>query len=434
MKERLSVFESKSFVVVGVSRDRNKVGHIIFKNLLKAKQKVFGVNPKAEQILGQKIYKDIFSIPFKIDCLIIATPKETVPLILRQAGEKGVPFCIIITAGFGEANDNKLEERIKQIAKEENIRILGPNCFGYVNTDLNVNTTFFDGDIKRGDIGFISQSGAISAAMMDKIGKFSKLITLGNAVDISFSESLEYLINDPLTSVVCLYIEGLSVNEGKQFIDISRKSKKPIIALKSGKTKSGQKAASTHTSSLATNSKIYSGIFQQAGIIEVTSISEMFQIALIVNRFPKLENNVVILTNAGGFGVLMSDYCDENNINLVRLREETINELNKILPLNWSHNNPIDILGDANSDRYQKVLDILEKDSSIKTIIVILTPQYMAEPEKTAKILSYVKKPLFTCFIGGEKMLGSQKILQVNKIINSSEPEKLCGILSKIVK
>ncbi len=433
MKEVVNIFDSKSFAVVGVSRNKNKVGRIIYDNLLKNGIKVVGINSKAEQISNHRIYKDISLIPFDVDCVIIATPKESVPLILRQAGRKKIPNAIIITSGFSEANENKLENRLLQISKEENIRILGPNCFGYVNTDTNTNTTFFQGDIKKGNIGFISQSGAISSSMLDKIGKFSKLITLGNALDIGFTESLEYLINDKNTSIICLYIESLSANEGQKFIDISKKSKKTIIALKSGKTKSGQKAATTHTSALATNSKIYSGIFKQAGIIEVDSITEMFQIASIINRYSKIENNFAIITNAGGYGVLISDYCEENKINLVDLKQETLNNLDKILPENWSKNNPLDILGDADSNRYESVLKILQEQSYIKNLIVILTPQYMSEPEKTAKLLSHIKKPIFCCFLGGEKIKTSLEILQNDKIINFSEPERLCKILGKII-
>ncbi len=433
MKEARDFFNSKSFVVVGASRNKNKIGNIIFRNLLNSKVKVFGVNPKIEQLLNQKVYKDVYSVPSSIDCAIIATPKETVPLLLRQIGEKKIPFAIIISSGFGETNNDKLEQRILQIAKEESIRLLGPNCFGYVNSELGVNTTFFEGEIKKGNIGFISQSGAISAALMDKIGKFSKLITLGNAIDIGFSETLKYLIEDKQTSVICMYIESLTAREGQKFIEIAKKSSKPIIALKSGKTRAGQKAASTHTSALATDSKIYSGIFQQSKIIECTSISEMFQIALVVTRYPNIQNDFVILTNAGGFGVLTSDYCEKSNLNLTNLSKNTLTNLSKVLPENWSKNNPIDIMGDADSERYRNVLDILAKDSSVKNLIVILTPQYMAEPAKTAKIISEVRKPIFSCFIGGEKLGKALEIFRHNQIINTNEPEKLCTILERII-
>ncbi len=433
MNEVNKFFASKSFAVIGASRDTNKVGHIIFKNLLDTKQNVVGINPKAEHILNRKIYKDIFEVPYKIDCLIIATPPQTVPAILRQAGRKRIPFAVIITAGFGETENHKLEKQILEIAKEENIRLLGPNCFGYIDTSKNINTTFYTGEVQKGTVAFLSQSGAIGSAMLDKIGKFSKFVSLGNAIDLTFTDFVEYLIKDKETKVICLYIESLSVNEGRRFIDICKKSTKPIIAIKSGKTKSGQKAASTHTSSLASDSKIYTGIFNQSKIIEATSITEMFNIAKIKLKYPIIKNKGVIITNAGGYGVLTSDYCEENNIHLTKLSPKTIGKLNTVLPKNWSHNNPIDIIGDATSQRYNDTLQIIEKDPTINFVILLLTPQYMSEPEKTAKILLKFKKPIFTSFIGGKQVLEARKFLNQFKVLNYSEPENMCKIIGKVL-
>ncbi len=433
MNEINQFFACKHFAVIGVSRNPNKVGHIIFKNLIDSKQTVVGINPKAEQILSRKIYKDIFEVPYKIDCLIITTPANTIPSILRQAGRKRIPFAIVITAGFGEVSNNKLEKQVSDIAKEEDIRLLGPNCFGYIDTSRNVNTTFYTGEIKKGNVAFLSQSGAIGAAMLDKIGKFSKFVALGNSIDLTFTDFVRYLIKDKETKVICLYIESLSINEGRNFIDICKKSKKPIIAIKSGKTKSGQKAASSHTSALASDAKIYSGIFKQSGIIETTSITEMFNLAKAKIKYPTIQNGGVIITNAGGYGVLTSDYCEENNIHLSKFSNKTIEQLDKVLPTNWSHNNPIDIIGDATSTRYDETLKIIEKDPSINFVILLLTPQHMSQPEKTAKILLKLKKPIFTSFIGGKEVLEARKFLNKFKILNYTEPEDMCKIIGKIL-
>lgn len=434
MKEVVkNIFEAKTYAVVGVSRNEKKVGNIIFKNLLKSHKKVIGINPHSKKILNQEIYSDLTETPYNIDVIIIASPAKTIPLILRQAGKRKIKYAIIISAGFSESNNKELEEHIKTVAIEENIRILGPNSFGIIDTHQNLNTTFYSGEFNKGDIGFISQSGAIASAMLDKINSFSKFASVGNSIDINFNNLIDYLIHDNKTKIICLYIESLQKNTGREFIQICKKSKKPIIVLKGGKSNSGQNAAKSHTAALATNTRIYEGAFKQAKLIQVDSVTEMFNVAKILNQYQNIKKNTTIITNAGGFGVLLADYCEKYSIPLTKLSQKTIELLNKILPQNWSKNNPIDIIGDATPQDYKKVLEIIEKDKETENIILILTPQHTSQPEKVASILKTTKKPLFTSFIGGEKVNQAKNILQKNKIIHFSEPQHLCQILSKII-
>lgn len=435
MKEVVkNIFEAKTYAVIGVSRDEKKVGHIIFKNLLKSNKKVIGINPNTKKILNQEIFPDLIETPYNIDVIIIASPAKTIPLILRQAGKRKIKYALIISAGFSESNNKELEEHIKRVAIEENIRILGPNSFGIIDTYQNLNTTFYSGNLNKGNIGFISQSGAIASAMLDKINSFSKFASLGNSIDINFNHLIDYLIYDDTTKIICLYIESLQKNTGREFIEICKKSKKPIIVLKGGNSKSGQSAAKSHTAALAIDSNIYQGAFKQAKLIQVNSVTEMFNVARILEKYSTINKNTTIITNAGGFGVLSADYCEEYGIPLTKLSQKTIESLNKILPSNWSKNNPIDIVGDATPEDYKKVLNIIEKDKETENIILILTPQHTSQPEKVASILNTIKKPLFTCFIGGEKINEANKIIQKNKIINFSEPEQLCQTISKIIK
>lgn len=426
-------FEAKTIAVVGASREPTKVGHIIFKNLLKSNKNIVPINPKATEILGKKVYQDLLEVPYHIDLIIIATPPKTVPLIIRQAGRKKIPTASIISAGFSEIGENEIEQRLKDVAEQEGIRLLGPNSFGILDGHNNFNATFFEGEIKKGNIGFISQSGAIGSAVLDKYQKFSKFISLGNAIDIKFTDLVEYLVQDSNTKIICLYIESLTKNEGRRFIDICKKSQKPIIAIKGGTSEQGQHAAKSHTAALATDSKVYTGVFKQAGIIPAESITQMFNIAKILEKYSKISKKIAIVTNAGGFGVLTTDYCNKNNLILPKLSSQTLSKLNQVLPENWSRNNPIDIIGDASSKRYIDTLSILEKDSTIDTIIVVLTPQYMSEPEKTAKVLLKIKKPIFALFLGGQQIKQARLFMNQFGIINFTEPKELCEALGKIL-
>ncbi len=425
-------FNAKTYAVVGASRDEKKVGHAIFKNLLQSPKKVFPINPKTKEILGHRCYEDLLEIPYQIDCIIIAVPANLVPLILRQAQKIKVKSAIILSAGFAEIGNVDLEERIKKIAREANITILGPNSYGFIDPAQNLNTTYFKGIPKQGEIAFISQSGAIGSAIIDSIDKLSGFVSIGNSARLDFSEFIEYYSKDKKTKVITLYLESLKESKGKRFIEACKKCKKPIIVLKSGKSKEGQRAAKSHTAALASEQGVYSGILKQAGVIEVDSIKQLFSVAKILEKYPKLGNKAAIITNAGGLGVLTTDECEENKIKIPSLKEATIKKLNKVLVTNWSHNNPIDLVGDALAEDYEKAIQILEKEN-FDFFIALLTPQRMTESLETAKKLLTTKKPVFACFLGGNQIQKAKEFMDQNKIINFEDPKEMCETIGKII-
>lgn len=428
------LINANSFAVVGASEDEKKVGHVIFKNLISSHRNVYPVNDHVERILNHRAYRKLEEVPADIDCVIIATPAETVKELLKEAIEKGASSVVVVSSGFSEIGNHELEEELSEIARRNNVVLLGPNSFGFVNPQTEINTTFFQGRIDSGSIAFISQSGAIASAVFDKKQRLSGFVSVGNSSQKDFSDFIEYYSKDKNTRIICLYMESLKENKGKRFLEVCKKCDKPIIVLKAGKSEKGKKAAATHTAALASEKEVYSGVFKQAGLIEVDSIKQMFQVAEILDRYPKLKNKTCIVTNAGGPGVLTSDYCEENKIEIPTLPEEAMTKLNYFLKNSWSKNNPLDILGDADSRKYEHTLTILDRESFFDFFIVLLTPQNMAQPLETAKALTQLKKPVFACFIGKEKIQPAKEFLEKRNIIFFDEPKEMCDIFGKIFK
>jgi acyl-CoA synthetase (NDP forming) len=425
-------FNAKTFAVVGASRDDKKVGHVVFKNLLQSNKKVFPVNPNSKEILGHRSFESILEIPYTIDCVVIAVPAKLVPLILRHAERRGAKSAIILSSGFSETGETELEQKILQIAKEADITLLGPNSYGIIDTSQNLNTTYFRGKLKRGTIAFISQSGAIGSAVLDKEKKLSGFVSVGNSSQLDPSNFIEYYSKDKNTKVITLYLESLKQDRGKQFIETCKKCKKPVIVLKSGKSKKGQRAAQSHTAALASEAGVYEGILKQANCIQVDSIKQLFGVAKIIEKYPKLGNKAAIITNAGGLGVLTTDACEENNIKVPSVPRSTIEKLDKLLQPNWSHNNPIDLIGDALAEDYNRTLQIIEKEK-FDFSIILLTPQRMTEPLATAKALSKLKKPVFACFLGDKQIKKSKELMEKLDIINFDDPKEMCDAIGKSI-
>ena len=426
------VFEAKSFLVVGAAREETKVGHVIFKNLISRGVKAFPVNPNSEEILGIKCYKSILDSP-SADCVIIAVPAQIVPGILKDMGKRGLHNAVVISSGFLEAGNKKLDEETLKICTHEKINLLGPNTMGFINPYTNVNTSFFNGMPKAGKIAFLSQSGAIGSAVLDLNFELSGFVSLGNSLSVDFSHFIEYFSNDKNTEVITLYIESLNEGRGKRFIEACKKCRKPIIALKAGKTKIGSRAASSHTAALASEEGVYEGIFKQCGIIEVGSIKELFQAAELLTKSKISGIRACVVTNAGGPGVLCSDYLMKNNLELPELPEKVKMELDAILPSGWSHNNPVDILGDAKAELYLKAIKILEKENFFDFFIVLLTPQYMTEPEKTAEVILQIKrKAVISCFLGGEKVKPAIDLIKEKSVV-FDELKEMCEALGKVI-
>jgi len=432
------ILTAKNIAVIGAAREEEKVGNVIFKNLIQnPKLKVYPVNPNAQEILGIRAYPDVLSIPYQVDLAVIVVKAELVPLVLEQCSAKKVFNVIIISAGFAETGNTELDNEVKETAEKYKIKILGPNVLGIINPHEELNISFFKQMPKKGNLSLVTQSGALGTAFLDKASTenlgFSNFISLGNMMNTDFIDALEYLEKDKNTHVISLYIESLKQETGIKFIELCKRisKSKPILALKAGQTTQGEQAAKTHTASLSSPSSIYSGAFKQAGIIEVESFEELFNLSLVLSRYKDLGNRAVIITNAGGFGVLATDACIESQIQLPQIPDKTIKELDKALNKINSHSNPLDILGDALAKDYQSAIKTLESEKFFDFFIVILTPQQMTQPLVTAQVLTKSKKPVLACYIGGNMLQESIKFLKQNQIPVFDDVSKL-KILSKI--
>ena len=425
-------FDARSIAVVGASRDSGKVGNVIFRNALRSGLKVYPVNDKSREVMGQRAFKDLLEIPHEVDLVVISVPAKAVSLVLRQMQKKKIMLAIIISSGFSEGGNDILEKRILRIAEESGIKILGPNCFGLIDVDRKLNLTYFEGEVKKGDIAFISQSGAIGSVVLDRGIGLSGFVSLGDSSQIDFSELINYYSKDKNTKAIAIYMESLHVGRGEDFIRACKSCKKPIVILKAGKSKGGAHAAKTHTASLASEKGVYSGIFEQVGTIEVNSISQLFDVARIKSKYGEIGKNAIVVTNAGGLGVLVADYCDEEKINLLKISEGTLKHLDLVLSRNWSRRNPVDLAGDALAKDYMVAIGSLSKEK-FDFFIVLLTSQHMSEVMKTAKVISKIRKPVFVCFAGGEKGLEAKNFFDKEGIINFEDPKEMCEAIGKAI-
>jgi len=433
-------FRPKSIAIVGASREKGKVGYEITSNIIQSgyKGKVFPINPNAAEILGRRCFPTISDIKEQIELSIIIVKNTIVPPVLEECGKIGIKNVIIISAGFKEAGiaGLKLENKIKEIAKDYGIRVIGPNCLGLISTSTPLNASFSAIFPDRGKISFISQSGALCTAILDwakreKIG-FSKFISFGNGCDVCEIELIDYLKNDPDTSVIALYLEG--TRDGRAFINVTSSSKKPIVLYKSGKTQEGKRAISSHTGSLAGSQQAWKAAISCSGIIEADSIEDLFRLSLSLCQEKKPNGRkIAIITNAGGPGIITADSLIAHNISLSSLSSSTINKLKEGLPPASSPYNPVDILGDALSDRYNFALETITNDPNVDGIILILTPQAMTEVEKTAQVIIKFKdkKPIFPVFMGGASIEPAIALFKENNIINYQFPEDAVSFLSK---
>jgi acetyl coenzyme A synthetase (ADP forming)-like protein len=425
----------RSIAVVGASQDPNKVGYAIMRNLLPFPGSLYPVNPKATEILGRTVYPSLSAIPENVDVAVVAIPAKGVPQLVKEAGEKKVPLVIIISSGFREAGEagRKIEEDVLATAQKYGIRIMGPNCLGLMLPHQGINTTFDPVSPKPGKIAFISQSGAIITTVVDwslpeEIG-LSAVISIGNQADLTFEDFVQFAGNDTHTKAIILYVE--QIRHGRRFMEtVSRITpKKPVVAIKAGASAVGQKAASSHTGSLAGSHAVYMAAFRQAGIIPVNSIRGAFQTAelLASEGYPK-GTRAVVITNAGGFGVLSSDYAEQNGIRMIEFSKELILELDGVLPANWSRANPIDMVGDSSADRFAKTFDIMIKNQALWDIaFVIAVPSAISDPIRVAneivRFSKHTHKMIVGCMIGGDSMKTPLRILRDAQIPNFPDLE-----------
>lgn len=430
------LFKPGSIAVIGASRDPKKVGGAVLDNLIRFnyKGRLYPVNPFAQEIFGLRVYQKPSDIKDGIDLAVVAVPARFVPETLLDCAKAGAKSAVILSAGFKETGPEgvKLEEEVRKIGRDKNIRILGPNCLGIINTANNMNATFAAGMLPQGKSAFFSQSGALGIAILDwaignKMG-FSKFISLGNKTDLNEIDFIEYFIEDPDTDVIVGYIED--VVDGRRFLNIAKKATKvkPIILLKSGGTEAGARAASSHTGALAGSEAAFNAAFKQTGIIRAKGIQDLFDTALAFSE-GKLPagNRLLIITNAGGPGIIAADTAEKLGLKLPQMSRDTIESIASLLPKNASLYNPIDIIGDATSERYEVVLNKAITDPNVDGIIVILTPQAMTDVKNTAEIIINKSrasdKPIIASFMGEMRVRESIERLKANGIANFSYPE-----------
>ncbi len=432
-----SFFEPRSVAVVGASRQKGKVGHEIVANLLggRFKGEIYPVNPKAAEIEGLRCYADLKSIGQIPDLAVIVVPAGAVADVIRQCAAVGVKQVIVISAGFKEVGEEgrKLEEELVQLVREAGIRMIGPNCLGLMVPGRKLNASFGGALPKAGQIGYISQSGALLAAILDTakvndIG-FSVLVSIGNKADIDELDVINAFGNDNSTKVIAGYLEDIM--HGDSFVrraeQISRA--KPILLMKSGGTGAGAKAASSHTGSLAGSETTYEVAFKRAGIIRCESIKTQFDYAqAFANQPLPTGPSVAVITNAGGPGIMAADAIERQGLTFAKLAEETIERLSAKLPPEANVNNPIDVLGDALPERYEFTLNAVLDDPNVNAILVLLTPQAMTDCTGTAEAIVKItspqaEKPVLACFLGAKKVDKAIRVLRRGNIPQYDSPE-----------
>ncbi|MGA2934408.1 MAG: acetate--CoA ligase alpha subunit [Methanomicrobiales archaeon] len=430
------IFKPKSIAVIGASEKAGSIGYRVFKNLIGTGYEgvVYPVNPNRESVQGVQAYPTINDVPKIVDLAIIITPAKTVPDILEQCGKRGIKGVLIISAGFKETGPDgaSLEQQLSEINKKYRMRILGPNCVGFIMPYLNLNASFMGSTPDKGNIALFSQSGAICGAILDwaaaaKVG-FSSFVSVGSMMDVDFGDLIDYFGLDQHTRSLVLYVE--SITNAKKFMSAARSFArvKPVIVIKAGRYSEGAKAAASHTGALAGEDAIYEAAFERAGIVRVDDITDLFNCASILAKQPRPTGpNIAIVTNAGGPGVLATDAVIEKGGKIAKLSDETIEKLNQVLPPTWSKANPVDIIGDGDEVRYQNVMEICLNDKNVDGLIVICVPQVVADPDKVAEkivdLAGKTTKPILTSFIGEASVSHARQILNSRNIPTYNSPD-----------
>src|SRR5579884_3518960 len=429
-------FSPKTVALVGATENEGSVGRTILRNLIGSPfgGVVFPINPKRASVLGIKAYPNVASVPEPVDLAVVATPAKSVPEVIRECVEAGVRGAIIISAGFKEAGaaGAELERQILAEARRGKMRIIGPNCLGVMNPLTGLNATFAGTMARAGSVGFISQSGALCTAILDwslqEMVGFSAFVSIGSMLDVNWGDLIDYLGNDPRTQSIVLYME--SIGEARSFLSAAREVAltKPIIVIKAGRTQAAAKAAASHTGALTGSDEVLHAAFRRSGVLRVDRIADLFYMSEVLSKQPRPKGSrLTIVTNAGGPGVLATDALILGGGALSELAPETTEALNGILPPHWSHGNPIDILGDASAERYAQTVEIAAKDPKSDGLLVILAPQAMTDPTRTAEQLRpHAKlggKPILASWRGGADILAGQDILQKAGIPVFSYPD-----------
>ena len=431
-----AIFSPRSVAVIGATEREGSVGRTILWNLITNSfgGTVFPVSLKRPSVLGIKAYATVLEVPDEVDLAIVVTPAPTVPDVIGQCVRKGAKGAIIISAGFKEIGEEgvRLEQRTMEEARRGNMRIVGPNCLGVMSPVTGLNATFASAMARPGNVGFISQSGALCTAILDwsfreNVG-FSHFVSIGSMLDVGWGDLIYYLGNDPRTESIVIYME--TIGDARAFLSAAREVAltKPIIVIKPGRTEEAAQAAASHTGSLTGSDEVLRAAFRRVGVLRVDQISDLFHTAEVLAKQPRPEGNrLTIITNAGGPGVLATDALISGGGSLAEISPESMDALNSFLPAHWSHNNPVDILGDASPERYTKTLGLMAEDPASDGLLVILTPQAMTDPTRTAEELRLygrgLGKPILASWMGGADISAGEAILNQSAIPTFEYPD-----------
>jgi acetyltransferase len=435
-------FHPQTIAVIGATERPGSVGRTLLSNLIATPfgGTVFPINPKRPGVLGIKAYPSINDVPDRVDLAVVVTPAPTVPGVIAECAQAGVKGAIVISAGFKEIGVEGMALEQEILANAGQMRIIGPNCLGVMNPVTGLNATFASTIARSGSVGFISQSGALCTSILDwswqeNIG-FSAFISIGSMLDVSWGDLIYYLGDDPHTKSIVIYME--SIGDARSFLSAAREVAltKPIIVLKAGRTPAAAQASTSHTGALAGSDEVLNAAFRRCGVLRVDNISDLFDMAEVLSKQPKLPqgNRLIILTNAGGPGVIATDAFIEGGGTLAAIAPETKAKLDPILPKHWSHGNPVDILGDADAQRYAQALEVVAHDPNGDAILVILTPQAMSQPTETAEqLIACAKnypKPILASWMGGESVAPAMHALNDAGIPTFSYPDTAAHIFN----
>lgn len=444
-----AIFAPRAIAVVGASPDERKLGHTVFRNIVENGYEgaLFPIHPTADQVLGHKAFPSVSAVPQTPELAVIVVPPQAVIGVAEECGQKGVKGLIVITAGFKEVGSEgrKLEEQLLDIVQRYNMRMVGPNCLGVIDNVAHMNASFAALMPLPGNIAFMSQSGAMCTAILDwsvaeGIG-FSRFVSLGNKADVDEAVLLQAWNDDPQSRVILAYLEGIA--RGPEFMQVAREVTKqtPVIAIKSGTTAAGSRAISSHTGSLAGSEAAYEAAFMQSGILRARTMQDVFDQALIFAYQPLIKGDrIAIVTNAGGPGILATDAVENAGLQLARFEQRTIEALQAKLPPTANFFNPIDIIGDARSDRYRVGIEAALADPNVDAVLVLFTPQAQSDVPETALVIAELaeaqpepRKPVVASFMGEYSLAPALKILNERKIPNYPFPERAVSALKSMV-
>jgi acetyltransferase len=419
-----ALFNPETVAVIGATDRPGTVGRTVLQNLLDPafRGRVYPVNPHRSEVLGAKAYKSMRDIPEPVDLAVLATPAITVPALIGECVDVKVKSAVVISAGFRERGEQgaALEQQIQEQLKRSSMRLIGPNCLGVMNSVIGLNATFAKDAPKTGNVAFLSQSGALLTAILDWSHKeqlgFSAIVSTGSMLDVGWGDLIHHFGDDPHTKSILLYME--SVGDARSFLSAAREValSKPIVVIKAGRSEAASKAAASHTGALTGSDEVLDAAFQRCGVLRVPNIADLFYMAEVLGKQPRPKGpKLTVLTNAGGPGVLATDALIANGGELAKLSEKTLTALNEFLPAHWSHGNPVDILGDADSERYDKAIEIAAQDPNNDGLLVILAPQGMTNPSEIAEGLKpYAHasaKPILASWMGGTSVAAGEVIL-----------------------